>query len=869
MQQKYMPEMFEKKIYEMWKKNKYFSAKTTSLKEKFSMVMPPPNVTGNLHMGHALDNTMQDIIIRQKRMQGFETLWVPGTDHAAIATETKIVDKLATEGKTKDQVSREEFVKIGWDWYKKFGNIIINQLETLGLSPDWDRLAFTMDENLCKAVTHAFVHYYKKGWIYRGKRVTNWCTHCKSAISDMENEHEERNSFIWYIKYPLEDNTGYITVATTRPETMFGDTAVAVNPNDKRYKNIIGKNVILPFVNKKIPVIADDYVEINFGSGALKITPAHDGNDYEVGLRHNLEVVTCINDSGKITEIGGEFAGLDRDIAREKIVNKLKELLLLEKVEKYKHSVGICQRCQTVTEPRITTQWWVRMKELAQPAIDVLKKGELKFFPKRFEKQYLNWLLDIRDWCISRQLYLGHRIPAYYCECGEIIVSETNIENCPKCGGLVTQDNDVLDTWFSSALWPFSTLGYPNKTEDLKNFYPTNTLVTGYDIISFWITKMVYSGIEFMGKSPFKDVVIHGIVRDCKGIKMSKSLGNGIDPLDVIQKYGADSLRYSIIVGTGMGVDINFDEEKIKQAKIFINKLYNASKFVILNTSDLKPINLLEEILKNKSDLNYSEKWILFGINKLVKEVNRNFEKYQQGIALSKISNFFWGKFCDWFIELSKSSLINKESKLLTKYVLCYALDVLLKLFHPFIPFVTEEIYLNLPIHSKTIMLEKFPFEIKEFNFKQAKEFNEIIELIKAIRNMRAEFSIPDNKKIKLFIQILKNKKLFENCLTQIEKLALGSEINVVSQIENENDYFKVITENAVVFLLKDEISNKNSQNERLNDEIKKIDFEIARSEKMLSNQGFISKAPKELIEEEKEKLEKNKLIKERLLRTK
>lgn len=866
MEKSYQPESFESQIYSDWKQNKYFGAKVDYSKKRFSIVMPPPNVTGQLHLGHALNNTIQDIIIRHKRMQGFEALWIPGTDHAAIATEVKVVEKITSEGKTKESIGREEFIKEGWNWYRKYGNRIVTQLETLGVSPDWDKIAFTMDDNLSKAVTHAFVHYYNKGYIYRGKRVTNWCPSCKSAISDMENEYIEKNTHIWHIKYPFEDGSGHLIVATTRPETMFGDTAVAVNPNDKKYKNIIGKNLVLPFVNKLIPVIADEYVEIGFGSGAVKITPAHDPNDYEVGLRHNLEIVNCLDDTGHLMEIAGEFAGLTREEGREKVAKRLAEIGLIEKVEKYKHSVGICQRCKTVTEPRITTQWWVKMDELAKPAVEALENGDVRFVPKRFEKQYLNWLVNIKDWCVSRQLWLGHRIPAYYIDDEILVVTENpEIDVYEKYKGRnIKQDEDVLDTWFSSALWPFSTLGYPTITEELKYFYPTDTLVTAYDIISFWVSKMVYSGLEFMGKVPFSDVVINGLVRDINGKKMSKSSGNGIDPLELVEKYGADSLRYSLIIGMGMGVDTKYDEEKAKQAKIFINKLFNASKFVILNTENLQEQDLEKTILENKSKLTYAQKWILTELNKLSKEINKNLDKYEQGIALSKLTNFIWGKYCDWYIELSKTELQGENAEL-AKVVLLFVLTQTLKLIHPFIPFVTEHIYLNLPVHAKTIMLEGYPVYNEKLAFKDSKEFESVIQIIKNVRNLRAELKVPDNKKTRLFVKISSKEKLFKENLSQIQKLSSGSSIELFNDEQNINDYAKALEESITILIPNSDLVDSFEQAKRIEEEKTRLEFEIARGEKMLSNQGFVAKAPAKLIEEEKAKLEKNKLLLQKL----
>lgn len=864
MEKSYQPQLFEQQIYNTWKTNKYFAAKVNKQKKKFSIVMPPPNVTGQLHLGHALNNTIQDIIVRHKRMQGFETLWIPGTDHAAIATEAKVVEKIKAEGQSKEQIGREKFIELGWDWYRQYGNRICTQLERLGVSPDWDRLAFTMDDNLSKAVIHAFVHYYNKGWIYRGKRVTNWCPNCRSAISDIENEYVEQQTNIWHIRYPYEDGTGHIVVATTRPETMFGDTAVAVNPNDERYKHIIGKNVVLPFVNRPIPVIADEYCEMDFGSGAVKITPAHDPNDYEIGLRHNLEIVNCLDDTGHLMENTGKFVGLTREEGRKQVVQELTKMGLIEKIEKYKHSVGTCQRCKTVTEPRITTQWWVKMEELARPAVEALTNGELRFVPKRFEKQYLNWLVNIKDWCISRQLWLGHRIPAYYIDDEIIVVTENPEKDVYEKykGHNIRQDEDVLDTWFSSALWPFSTLGYGTNQEDLEYFYPTDTLVTAYDIISFWVSKMVYSGIEFMGKVPFKDVVINGIVRDKFGRKMSKSLGNGIDPLEIVDQHGADSLRYALVLGMGMGVDTKFDPEKAVQAKLFINKLYNASKYVILNTQNLEQIEPLDFILQNKSKLTYAQKWILSGVNKLAREINRNLDKYEQGIALSKLTSFIWNKFCDWYIEISKTELASQDptQTKLAQCVLLFVLDSLLKQIHPFIPFVTEYIYQNLPIHGHTIMLQAYPTFNDKLKFAEVdtKAFEQVIDIIKQVRVLRAELKVPDNKKTRLFVKISNHFDLFDQCLPHIKKLAMGEIIEKFDDEQNIANYAKVVGENITVLVPKADLIDSEGEQKRREEEMQKLRFEIERSQKMLANPGFVAKAPQALIDAEKEKLQKN-----------
>lgn len=852
MDKTFTPENFEKEIYKNWLEKKYFSSKPVKGKKKFSMSMPPPNVTGKAHVGHALNNTLQDIIARTKRMQGFETMWLPGTDHAAIATEAKVVEALAKEGLSKDIIGREAFLKRGWDWYNLYGNTICNQFKELGISCDWDRLAFTMDENLNKAVRHTFVEYFNEGYIYKGTRVVNYCPHCKSSISDIENVYKEQNTNLWHLRYRLEDGSGEIIVATTRPETLFGDTAVAVNPNDERYKNIIGKNVILPLVGRKIPVIADEYCEIEFGTGAVKITPAHDPNDYEVGLRHNLNVVTCIDDNGILNENAGDFKGLDRIKARKVIEEALEKEGNLVKVEKYKNKVGCCERCGTMTEPKISEQWFVKMKELAKPAIEAVKNGELKFIPKKYEKIYLNWLENIQDWCISRQLWLGHRIPVFYCEdCGNVMSSEDEIKTCTKCGGNhIHQDPDVLDTWFSSALWPFSTLGYPEKTEDLDYFYPNDILVTAYDIIIFWVIRMVFSGLHFTGKLPFSKVLINGIVRDSKGLKMSKNLGNGINPLDVIAEYGADSLRLSLVNGTSLGIDIRYGVDKAKESKIFINKLYNASKFVISNLEGIE----IKEI--SSLDLKEKDKWILSQLESLIKSYNKNFEKYNLGLNSANLIDFTITKFCDWYIEMAKLDLYGNdaERKNITQNILLYVLTNILKLFHPYIPFVTEYIYLELPNHDESIMISQFPSYNEKYDYKN--DFEQVINLIRNIRNTRANFHVPDNKRTSIFVQT--NLSIIEENLEIINKLAGGNNISKVND-EIDEKSIKIIDNNATVFIPLGELVDNAKEIERLNKEIEKVNFEISRSEKMLANPGFVSKAPQTLIDAEKAKLEKNK----------
>ena len=853
MDKSYTPELFEKEIYKTWFDKNYFTSQPDG-REHFSVVMPPPNVTGKAHIGHALNNTIQDILVRTKRMKGFNTLWIPGTDHAAIATEEVIARQLRHDGLKKEDVGREKFLEMGWDWYKKYGNIIVDQFKALGISCDWSRLAFTMDENLNRAVKHVFCQYFNEGLIYKGKRVVNYCPSCKTTISDNENVYIEQNTYLWYIRYPFADGSGYVTVATTRPETLFGDTAVAVNPKDPKYKDKIGKDLILPLVNKKIKLIGDDYCEMGFGTGAVKITPAHDPNDYEVGLRHNLDVITCIDDDGLLNENAGQFKGIDRIKARPQIEKALEEGGYLVKKEKYKNQVGTCDRCHNFTEPKISTQWFVKMKDLVKPAIEAVKKGELKFHPKRFEKTYLNWLENIQDWCISRQIWLGHRIPVYTCEHGHVFACEDEPKACPKCNSTaLQQEQDVLDTWFSSALWPFSTLGYPDKTKDLEYYYPTSVLVTAYDIITFWVSKMVFSGLKFMGKVPFKDVVIHGMVRDKNGVKMSKHLGNGIDPIDMIAKYGADALRLSIVSGMSMGTDIKYGEDKIKETKIFINKLYNASKFVISNLKEFKvqPLKTLK--------LQEKDKWILSELNELIKSVDKNMERYALGVCASNLIEFTVSKFCDWYIELAKVDLYggDEKQKHTTQNVLYYVFDKLLKLFHPFIPFVTEYIYQNMPEHEETIMLCNYPEKIK---LSLTNDFESVIALIKEIRNARAKYNLPDNKKTSLLFKLSSNDNIIKENLNSICKLAFGSEAVIVEK-QPEEKCIKLLAKDSQVFIPLGQLIDSEKENEKQKQEIEKLMFEINRSEKMLANKGFIEKAPKALIENEKQKLEKNKAL--------
>ncbi|MBD9097567.1 MAG: valine--tRNA ligase, partial [Ruminococcaceae bacterium] len=764
----YDPQKVEDRLYDFWQKKHYFHATADSKKKPYTIVIPPPNITGQLHMGHALDNTLQDILVRYKRMQGYAVLWLPGTDHASIATEAKIVEAMRKEGITKEQIGREAFLERAWAWKEKYGGRIIEQLKKMGSSCDWERERFTLDKGCSKAVNEVFVNLYNKGLIYRGERIINWCPHCKTSISDAEVEYAEQDGFFWHIKYPLADGSGYLELATTRPETMLGDTAVAVNPNDERYRALVGKELILPIVNKKIPIIADEYVEMDFGTGVVKITPAHDPNDFEVGLRHHLPVINVLNEDATINENGGEYAGLDRCEARKRIVEKLDELGLLVRVEPLVHNVGTCYRCSSNVEPRVSKQWFVKMEPLAKPAIAAVEEGKTKFVPERFEKIYFHWMENIRDWCISRQLWWGHRIPAYYCdECGEMIVSKEPVTVCPKCKSThVHQDPDTLDTWFSSALWPFSTLGWPEKTEDLKYFYPTDTLVTGYDIIFFWVARMIFSGIEHMGEVPFKTVLIHGLVRDAQGRKMSKSLGNGIDPLEMIAVYGADALRLTLATGNSPGNDMRFSDEKITASRNFANKLWNASRFILMNLPDELEATLPEE-------LTVEDKWFLSKYNTLVREVTDNIDKFELGIAVQKLYDFIWDIMCDWFIELTKPR-IQEGGKTAenAQRVLVFVMSGTLKLLHPFMPFITEEIWQALPHEGESIMVSEWPKYDEKLCFKSEEtEFEVLMDAIRAIRNTRSQMNVPPSKKADLFIET-RHREIFENGKKFLERLA-------------------------------------------------------------------------------------------------
>ena len=855
MEKTYQPQLFEKKLYEFWSKGGYFGAKPNPEKEPFTIVMPPPNITGQLHMGHALDETVQDIIIRFKRMSGYEALWIPGTDHASIATEVKIVDKLKAEGLDKREIGREEFLRRAWEWKKQYGGRIVEQLKTLGSSCDWSREAFTMDENLSAAVLEVFCKLYDKGLIYRGDRIINWCPTCGTALSDAEVEYSEKDSFLWHFRYPLKDGSGYIEVATTRPETIPGDTAVAVNPKDPKYKHLVGKILVLPVNGREIPIVADNYVEMGFGSGAVKITPAHDPNDFEVGLRHNLPVIRVMDDNGVMNELAGKYNGLTRDECRKQIVEDLKEGGFLVKIEPYKHNVGECYRCSTIVEPIVSKQWFVKMKPLAEPAVAAVKKRKVEFIPKRFEKTYFNWMENVRDWCISRQLWWGHRIPAYYCDdCGEMTVSKTKVEVCPKCGGKhVRQDEDVLDTWFSSALWPFSTLGYPKKTKDLEYFYPTNVLVTAYDIIFFWVARMIFSGIENMGEVPFSEVLIHGLVRDSQGRKMSKSLGNGIDPLETIDKYGADTLRFSLATGIAPGSDTRYSEEKVESCRNFMNKLWNASRFLIMNMEgkELKDISELKKLPVDK--------WILTKLQGLIKEVTINLNKYEIGLAAGKIYDFVWSDFCDWYIETEKPLLYgdNEKLKIHALSMLSYVLETVLKLLHPFVPFVTEEIFRILH-PDKALIVEEWPKYNKRLTYyAEAKAFEGVMNLIKAVRNIRAEMNVAPSKRVTLLIKDNEHRPFFEKTAMFIEKLAGASHVEFVKEKPTDVKVSTAVSDSVEVYIPLGELVDTEKEIARLTKELENTEKEILRAEGMLGNQKFVANAPKALVEKERDKLEK------------
>ena len=865
MEKTYNPAAIEEKIYDRWLQKKYFHAEVDRSKKPFTIVMPPPNITGQLHMGHALDNTMQDILIRYKRMQGYEALWQPGTDHASIATEVKIINKLKEEGISKEELGREGFLEKAWEWKEEYGGRIIKQLKKLGSSADWDRERFTMDEGCSKAVEEVFCKLHEKGYIYKGSRIINWCPVCKTSISDAEVEHVEQVGHFWHIKYPVAGEPGrFIEIATTRPETLLGDTAVAVHPEDERYMDLIGKNVILPLVGREIPVVGDLHADKDKGTGAVKITPAHDPNDFEVGKRHNLPEINVMNDDGTINKLGGKYAGLDRYEARKQIVADLDAQGYLCGIEDITHAVGTHDRCKTTVEPMIKPQWFVAMEEMAKPAINAIKTGELKFVPESYSKTYLHWLENIRDWCISRQLWWGHRIPAYYCdECGEIVVSKGMPSVCPKCGCThFTQDPDTLDTWFSSALWPFSTLGWPEKTEELDYFYPTDVLVTGYDIIFFWVIRMVFSGYEQTGKAPFHTVLIHGLVRDSQGRKMSKSLGNGIDPLEVIDKYGADALRLTLITGNAPGNDMRFYWERVESSRNFANKVWNASRFMLMNFEQAAEKGISIDGV-SLADLTQADKWILSKMNRLTKDVTENIDKYELGIAVSKIYDFIWEEFCDWYIEMVKPRLYNDEdkTKAAARWTLKTVLINALKLLHPYMPFITEEIFCNVQNEEESIMISKWPEYKDEWNFEEDEKAVELIkEAVRGIRNTRTGMNVPPSRKAKVFVvsESEEVRNIFENSKTFFATLGYASEVAVQSDKTGiAEDAVSVLIHQAALYMPFADLVDIDKEIERLTKEEDKMNKEIKRAQGMLSNPKFVDKAPADKVQAEKDKLEK------------
>lgn len=849
----YEPSQVEDKIYKFWQDNNYFHAERDPQKTPYTIVIPPPNVTGQLHMGHALDETLQDILIRWKRMSGYSALWLPGTDHAAIATEAKIVEAMRKEGLTKEDLGREGFMKRAWAWKEQYGGRIVEQLKKLGSSCDWERERFTMDEGCSKAVKEVFVRYYEKGLIYRGERMVNWCPKCCTTLSDAEVTYEDQPGHFWHLRYPFKDGSGYVELATTRPETLLGDTAVAVNPGDDRYKHLIGKTLILPLVGREIPVVADDYVDIEFGTGVVKITPAHDPNDFEVGKRHNLPVINVMTDDAKIVDDYPDYAGMDRYEARKKIVEDLDKGGFLVKTEDHDHNVGTCYRCGTTVEPKVSTQWFVKMKPLAQPAIDAVKNGETKFVPERFEKIYFHWLENIRDWCISRQIWWGHQIPAFYCDdCGEMVVTKEDSAVCPKCGKPMRQDPDTLDTWFSSALWPFSTLGWPDENaEDYKYFYPTNTLVTGYDIIPFWVMRMMFSGIECTGRVPFDTVLIHGLVRDSQGRKMSKSLGNGIDPLEIIDKYGADALRFMLATGNAPGNDMRFIEEKVKASRNFANKIWNAARFIMMNLPDGFKSESLPE------NLAVEDKWIVSKFNTLAKEINQNLEAFELGVAVQKLYDFIWDVYCDWYIELTKPRIqAGGETALTAQKVLVWVMKGMLKLLHPFMPYITEEIWQALVNDGSAIIVSDFPVYDEKLSFSEDEaEFERIIAAIKGIRATRSDMNVPPSVKAKVYIETA-YPQVFEAGKMFFERLASASQVDISDKWDIP-DSVTVVTDAARIFIPLSDIIDIEKELARLNKEKKAVQKDLDFLGGKLNNQGFLAKAPEKLIEAEKAKLAK------------
>ena len=860
----YNPKDFEDRIYKEWQDKGLFKSKIDKTKKSFSIVMPPPNITGQLHMGHALDDTLQDILTRWKRMDGYEALWIPGTDHASIATEVKVVDKINKEtGKSKYEIGREEFLKYAWAWKEEFGGKIVNQVKKLGASCDWDLERFTMDEGCNKAVTKFFVKLYEEGHIYRGNRIINWCPDCKTTLSDAEVEHEDQEGNFWHIKYPIKDSEEYLEIATTRPETLLGDSGIAVHPEDERYIHLVGKTAVLPLVGRELPIVADEYVDKEFGTGAVKMTPAHDPNDFEVGKRHQLEEINVMNDDATMNELAGKYAGMDRYECRKALVADLDEAGYLIKVKKHDHAVGTCYRCHTTVEPRLSLQWFVKMDELAKPAVDILKKGELKFVPDKFDKTYLQWLENIRDWCVSRQLWWGHQIPAYYCQdCGEIIVAEEAPHECTKCkSSNIKQDEDVLDTWFSSGLWPFETMGWPDKTDMLDYYYPTSVLVTGYDIIFFWVVRMAFSAMFCMNEKPFEHVLIHGLVRDSEGRKMSKSLGNGIDPLEIIDQYGADALRFTLATGNSPGNDMRFYMERVEFARNFNNKLWNASRFVFMNLEDE---SLLEGLTREsvKANLTLADKWIISRANRVVKEVNYNMDQFDLGIGLQKAYDFTWSEYCDWYIEIVKPRLYghDREAKRAALYTLTYVLEKILKLLHPFIPFITEEIYSYLPTVEGYIITAEYPhYEEADDMLAEEEKMNLIMDGIRNVRNVRAEMNVPPSKKAKIIIVPTDDKRpAMEDGKEYFKSLASASEVEIQNSKDGiPEDAVSVVIDGVELFIPLDELVDFEKEKERLNKERDKALAEIKRVEGKLNNPGFVNKAPAKLVEEEKANKEK------------
>lgn len=849
----YSPQNVEDRTYKFWCDHKYFHAEVNPDKKPYTIVIPPPNITGQLHMGHALDETLQDILIRWRRMEGYETLWLPGTDHASIATEAKIVEAMRKEGITKEEIGREKFLERAWEWKAQYGGRIVEQLKKLGSSCDWDRERFTLDEGCSKAVREVFCKLYDKGLIYRGERIINWCPHCLTSISDAEVEYEDQAGHFWHLRYPFKDGSGYLELATTRPETLLGDTAVAVNPNDERYKDMVGKTLILPIVHREIPVIADDYVDIEFGTGVVKITPAHDPNDFEVGLRHNLEVINVLTPDAKIVDDYPKYAGMDRYEARKAIVEDLQAEGALVEIEDYSHNVGTCYRCGTTVEPRVSKQWFVKMEPLAKPAVEVVRNGEVKFVPERFDKTYFHWMENIKDWCISRQLWWGHRIPAYYCDdCGEVMVSAQEVHTCSKCGGHhVHQDPDTLDTWFSSALWPFSTLGYPDDTKELEYFYPTDTLVTGYDIIFFWVARMIFSGVEHMGQVPFHTVLIHGLVRDAQGRKMSKSLGNGIDPLLVIDQYGADALRFTLATGNAPGNDMRFSDEKVKASRNFANKLWNAARFVLMYLGNDYSYPGLPK------DLAIEDKWILSKVNTLAKEVTDNLERFELGIAVAKLYDFIWDVFCDWYIEIAKIRLQSGEGADTAKAVLVYVLTDILKLLHPFMPFITEEIYQAIPHDTESIMISKWPEYDPTLSFADEEaQMEKIMDAIRAIRNRRAEMNIPPSKKSKVYVETAFSD-VFAVGSEFIKRLAYASDVEIADAFGDLGNTVTIVTNDAKIYIPLGDLVDFEAEAKRLQKELAAAEKKLAFINKKLDNPGFVNKAPEKVVQQNRDEAAK------------